>query len=200
MYPHHFTPDLLKLQADAIGIPIILKWTTGKNYTKSYIDMLRELKKQGVTGGVFGDVSVGNPDAQEHRRWVQEVCKTAGMDVYLPLWDEDRESIISEIIDSGFKPLIIAADDKDIGRNWLGKTLDQKMLTHLKLLHQNSQNGEVGLYHTFVVDGPLFKHRIELSDTEIVYRKYGLYDGKPTLSPFWYLDIKNCNLIEKPTG
>jgi uncharacterized protein (TIGR00290 family) len=199
MYPHHFTPEILKGQAEAMDLPILLNWTSGKEYTKSYKKMLKELKKKGIDGGVFGDVSRGNPDADEHRQWIDEVCHAADMEVYLPLWEEDREQIIGEMISSGFESVIIAADD-NLGEDWLGKKLDSAMLARLKTLHRNSHNGEVGLYHTLVVDGPLFKRRVHLDETEIVYRKYGLYDGKPTISPFWYFDIKSFRLIDKAKG
>jgi uncharacterized protein (TIGR00290 family) len=200
MYPHHFTPEILKGQAEAMDLPILLNWTSAKEYTKNYIKMLKELKKKGVTGGVFGDVSRGNPDADEHRQWIDEVCRAAEMEVYLPLWDEDREQIIGEMISSGFESVIIAADDNNLGEAWLGKRLDSATLARLKTLHRNSHNGEVGLYHTFVTDGPLFKRRVQLDETEVVYRKYGLYDGKPTISPFWYIDIKSFHLLNKVKG
>ena len=162
--------------------------------------MLKELKQKGITGGVFGDVSRGNPDADEHRRWIDEVCRAADMEVYLPLWDEDREHIIGEIINSGFESVIIAVDDNHLGKGWLGQKLNSETLARLKMLHHNSHNGEVGLYHTFVIDGPLFKRRVHLDETEVVYRKYGLYDGKPTVSPFWYLDIKSLHLVKPAKG
>jgi uncharacterized protein (TIGR00290 family) len=119
------------------------------------------------------------------------------MEVFLPLWDEDRESIISDLINSGFESIIVAADDTGLGKNWLGKRLDWELLSQLKQLHQNSHNGEIGLYHTLVVDGPMFEKQLELLDTTVVHRKYGLYDGKPALSPFWYLDIQSCSLAKK---
>jgi len=197
LYPHHFTPDLLKRQAEAIDIPILLNWTSGKDYTSNYIKMLKDLRSKGITGGVFGDVSLGNPDSEEHRCWVEKVCQAAGMEVFLPLWDEDRESIISDLINSGFESIIVATDDTGLGKNWLGKRLDWELLSQLKQLHQNSHNGEIGLYHTLVVDGPMFNKQLELLDTAVVHRKYGLYDGKPALSPFWYLDIQSCSLAKK---
>ncbi|XUX00039.1 MAG: ATPase [Dehalogenimonas sp.] len=123
LYPHHLTPEVIESQAKAIDVPMVLNWTTGKDYTSNYIEMLKRFKRQGIAGAVFGDVSLGNPDALEHRMWIERVCRAADLEPILPLWDEDRESILRDIIDSGFKALIIAADDSKLGRVWLGRTL-----------------------------------------------------------------------------
>ena len=186
LYPHHFTPQILKMQAEAMGIPLVQQSTTVPEYNSRFIGMLRKFKKEGITGGVFGDVSIGNKDAEEHRQWIESVCRPVDISVHLPLWDEDRESLLLDLIDSGFEAVIIAADKDRLGKNWLGRKLDRKLLYELKERHQNSGDGEVGYYHTLVVDGPIFKKKIEILDTDIVFKE-----------PFWYLDIIRCGLKDK---
>ena len=198
MYPHHLTSDVLECQAKAMDIPLTVTWTMSHEYTDNYIKMLQGFRREGITGGVFGDVSLGNADMDEHLQWVQHVCKAADMEVLLPLWDQDRTSIISELLDVGFKAMIIAADNNQLGNNWIGKIMDWEMLAELKSLHDNSPDGHVGLYHTLTVDGPLFKQQLQVLESEIIFKEYGLLDGKPTRCPFWYLDVKNCALSEKP--
>ncbi|WP_324665640.1 diphthine--ammonia ligase [Dehalococcoides mccartyi] len=198
LYPHHFTPELLISQAEAIGIPLEVTWTSGQEYTNNYIKMLKGFREEGITVAVFGDVSVGNPDALEHRMWVERVCQAAGMRVVLPLWDEDRESIIGDLIDSGFETLIVAADNTNLGKGWLGRKLDNELFEELKLLNASSPDGKVGLYHTLTVDGPIFRKKLEIADKKIIYKECGLYDGKPAVAPFWYLELEDCFLVDKP--
>ncbi|XUX00047.1 MAG: diphthine--ammonia ligase [Dehalogenimonas sp.] len=198
LYPHHLTPEVLLRQAEAIDTPLVINWTSGAEYTSNYINMLRNFRSEGISGAVFGDVSIGNPDALEHRMWIERVCQAAEMEPILPLWDEDRESILTDIIDSGFEPLIIAADDSKLGRSWLGRNLDQQLLDELKLLHASSSDGKIGLYHTLTVDGPFFKKRLEIGKRKVVFKECGLYDGKPTVAPFWYLELDEPYLVEKP--
>lgn len=186
LYPHHFTPEILKMQAEAMGIPLVQQWTTVPEYNTRFIGMIKKFKKEGINGGVFGDVSIGNKDAEEHRQWIESVCRPVDIRVHLPLWDEDRESLLLDLIDSGFEAVIIAADKDRLGKNWLGRKLDRKLLDELKERHKNSGDGEVGYYHTLVVDGPIFKKRIEILDTDIVFKE-----------PFWYLDIIRCGLKDK---
>jgi diphthine-ammonia ligase len=198
MYPHHLTPEVLERQAEAMDLPLHIEWTKSSEYTDTYIKMLKRFRKEGITGGVFGDVSLGNPDKGEHLSWVEYVCQAADMEVILPLWGEDRSSLISDLISADFKAMIIAVDNCQIDYNWIGRTMDWEMLNELRELHSNSIDGRVGLYHTLTVDGPLFKKRLEINDSELVLREYGLLNGKPIKCPFWYLDIKSCSLAEKP--
>ena len=50
----------------------------------------------------------------------------------------------------------------------------------------DKMNGEAGEYHTFVVDGPLFTQRVEILETDKVFR-----DGH------WFLEISKCDLRAK---
>jgi uncharacterized protein (TIGR00290 family) len=197
LYPHYLSLEVLKQQAEAMDIPIVLKRTTSEEYRQDYIKMLQEYKKEGIDGGIFGDVSIGNSHAAGHYQWIEDVCQEVGMEIVLPLWDQDRESILIDLISSGFKAIIIAADDRKLGRSWLGREFDLELLAKLKKLHANSKDGKVGLYHTLVLDGPLFKKRLEVVETSIVHKRYGQFKGKPTLFPFWYLDIEKSKLVEK---
>jgi uncharacterized protein (TIGR00290 family) len=130
--------------------------------------------------------------------WIERVCRAADMEPILPLWDEERESILSDLIDSGFETLIIAADDSKLGRSWLGQMLDRDRLDELKTLYSASPDGRLGLYHTLTINGPIFKQRLEFGQKEVVYRRCGLYDGKPTVAPFWYLELDKPSLTQKP--
>jgi len=184
--PHHLSHEVLTKQAEAIGIPLIQCWTTVSDYKDKFINTINDLKREGVTGGVFGDVSIGNDMAQEHRNWDESACLPLGIVPYLPLWNESREEMFENLIDLGFEAIIIAAENKRLGPDWLGRTIDRELLSELKLRHDLSPTGEVGNYHTLVVDGPIFKKRLEILDSSSV-RNNGM----------WYLDIKDTCLTDK---
>ncbi len=183
LWPHLLSPEVLRMQAQAMGIPMIQHWTTVPDYDAEYMKMLLTLKQEGITGGVFGDVSIGNGLAKKHRQWIESVCQPTGITPYLPLWDQGRESLLRDFIESGFEAIIIAADDSQLGKEWLGRKVDEELLRELKLRHELSPTGEVGYYHTFVIDGPLFKERLEVLETDVVFKE-----------AVWYLDILKCGL------
>lgn len=128
------------------------------------MEMLEELKALGITGGVFGDVSRGNPFAQAHWDRVEDFTRPVGMKAYRPLWDQDRETMIRDFIDLGFKPLVIVADNRL--PELLGRVLDHDILDDLKARYDRSKEQERIYYHTFVLDGPMFKSRLEITDSD----------------------------------
>jgi uncharacterized protein (TIGR00290 family) len=182
-------PEVLAMQAEAMGIPLVQWWSKGTEYNTEFKKMLAQFRKEGITGGVFGDVSIGNCQASEHKQWIESVCQPMGITPYLPLWDQSRESLLTDLIDSGFEIIIVAVDDECPGKSWLGQRLDKGMLAEMKVRHQLSPTGDVGYYHTFVVDGPIFKKRLEIVKSEAV-RHYDV----------WYLDILKCRLQSKASA
>ena len=186
LWPHYLTPDVLKMQAKAMDIPIVQRWTTVPDYRQEYIDMLNSLKQKGITTGIFGDVKNGNELADEHRRWVEDVCSASGIDASEPLWEKGREAILNEFIEAGFEAIIIASDKDRLGKDWLGRRLNRELIDELKARYELSPDGDVGYYHTFVVDGPLFQKRLEILEANPVLK-----------GPIWYLDILRCGLGEK---
>ena len=59
---HGTKSGVLALQAGAIGIPLIQVKTSWENYEENFKKVARELRDQGIEGGVFGDI-----DLEEHR-------------------------------------------------------------------------------------------------------------------------------------
>jgi uncharacterized protein (TIGR00290 family) len=185
LWPHHLTPEVLSLQAEAMDVPLILRRATAETYAEKYRQMLKDFRAEGLSGGVFGDVSIGNGLAEEHRRWVDDVCLPEGITPHRPLWGQGREELITDLIESGFEAIIIMADDK-LGKDFLGRKLNWDLLQELKLRYELSPTGEVGYYHTFVIDGPNFKKRLQILEADKVFA-----------NGFWFLDITRCALSLK---
>jgi len=187
---HALKPSVLEMQAQAIGIPLIKIPVTVDNYDNKFRNLIYKLKKGGIRGGVFGDVNLGNGEAKIHKQWIDSVCKPNGINSYLPLWDIGREKLIKEIIELGFDVIIIVAEKDRLGEEWLGRRLDKGLLGELKRRYELSPTGDVGYYHTFVVDGPIFKHRLEILEANSILRcdEWGSN---------CYMDIKKCQLREK---
>jgi len=170
---HRIRKDCLRGQSEAIRIPIIQRKTSWENYEREFKSAVLELKENGLEAGVFGDV-----DLQEHRDWVERVCCDAGIKPILPLWKEQREKLLEELIGVGFKAIIVATQDRFLGKRWLGRPVDLELMKQLKALDGIDLCGENGEYHTFVYDGPIFKKPVEFE----VGKKY-LKEGH------WLLEI-----------
>jgi len=54
-------------------------------------------------------------DLEEHRDWVERVCKRAGIEAVHHLWKMKREKVLDNFMDLGFKDVIVAVNEK----NWI---------------------------------------------------------------------------------
>jgi diphthine-ammonia ligase len=163
---HGIRAAVIKKQTEALGIPIMQQLTTDENYETSFVAMLKEFKREGITGGVFGDI-----DFTPHREWVENVCRQAGLTAYLPLWNESQKKLIEEFIDAGFKAVVVAVKAELLEKEVLGRILDREFLTFLTRVNKGiTPCGEDGEYHTLVVDGPIFNKRLEIVRSEKITR------------------------------
>jgi len=153
---HGVSAKLLKAQAEAMQIPIVQRKTTWKRYEEEFKKAVSDLKRKGVGAGVFGDI-----DLQEHRCWVERVCQDLGITSILPLWKEEREKLLEEFIQAGFRAKVCAINACFLDEEWLGREIDKKFIEDLKTLGNIDLCGERGEYHTFVYDGPIFKKSVK---------------------------------------
>jgi len=162
--------DTTKLQAKALGIPHIFRLTAGIK-EKELGDMKAALneaqRKYKITGVVSGAI------ASEYQRYrVETVCADLGLKSVAPLWHLDPERYLAEMIKEGFEVIITSCASAGLTPAWLGRKLDMAALQELKQVHQKfgvHMAGEGGEYESIVIDGPIFKKRIEIKDAEKVW-------------------------------
>lgn len=183
---HGTKAHLISRQAEAIGIPLA-QYTVPPDmslYEQRFKKAVSTLKRRGTGTMVFGDIHL-----QEHRDWLERVTAEVGIQAVLPLWGKAPGTCLTEFIEAGFETVVISAKASIFGKEWLGRKIDQDFLNDLKDMAQISGIdlcGEQGEYHTIVIDGPLFKKRMEVTYGERVQR-----DGH------WFLDIPRCRLRSK---
>jgi uncharacterized protein (TIGR00290 family) len=163
---HGISAAVIKKQAGALGIPIAQRPTTSDTYEAEFTKMLLDFKREGIEGGVFGDI-----DFSPHREWIERVCGGAGITFHLPLWQESQKKLMEEFIDAGFQAVVVAVKTELLGEEVLGRKVDRKFLAYLAALDKGiTLCGEAGEYHTLVIDGPLFQKRLEITESEKVTR------------------------------
>jgi uncharacterized protein (TIGR00290 family) len=174
---HGRDAELIQLQAEALGIPLVQVETTWKGYERDFKSTLLKLKPLGVKGMIFGDIYL-----QEHLDWVNRVCGEIGVEALEPLWKRDTEQLFDSFVDAGFEASIVSAKSELIGREWIGQNLGKPFAEYMR---QRGIDfcGEKGEYHTLVKHGPPFRRRLVFEETLIAAQ-----DG------YWLLDIRKCRL------
>ena len=178
---HGLSAEVLQLQSQAIGIPIVQRQATWAGYEAEFKSTLRAFKREGVGGGVFGDI-----DLDEHRQWVERVCGEVDITPHLPLWGESQNRIMRDFIGLGFEAIVVTTKADLLGEEWLGRKIDLGFLKRLDELRETNDItpcGEAGEYHTFVTDGPLFQQRVEVLETRKILRE-----------GYWFWEILKCEL------
>lgn len=179
---HWMASQWIRLQADAMEIPLLQYPTTVDNYASVFVNALHHLKNEGVSTGIFGDIDFG-----PHLEWIENICVPSGITPVLPLWNEDQNKVIKDFIELDFKAKIVATKADILGQEWLGRIVDKEFVKELRDMNTDiTPCGEAGEFHTLVVDGPLFKKRLDIVDAANVKR-----------GEHWFLDIKKVALTDK---
>ena len=174
---HGTKKELVSLQAEALEIPLLQKETTGEGYEQEFKEAVKGVLAEGVEGIVFGDIY---PHMTE---WPKKVCESLGIEAIEPLCGMSPENEFIDFVEADFEAIVIATQGDLLGQEWLGRKLDLKFYDDIKKLGNIDVCSKKGEYHTLVVNGPIFRKKIEIIDTGKVLR-----DG------YWFLDVRTGSL------
>jgi len=164
------TPNiaLTELQAEALGLPLIQKETRGEK--ESELHDLEEAIDQAVKEfGIEGVVSGAVESVYQAER-IQRICHRKDVWSFNPLWKKNQKALLEEIIYENFNAIISGVFAYPLDASWLGKRIDNEIVSRLLVLQENfglSPSGEGGEIETTVLDAPLFKKKIEILDFKV---------------------------------
>jgi len=170
--------ELTKLQANAIGLPLIQKTTKGEK--EKELDDLKEAILLAKEGYHIEGIVTGAIESVYQSTRIQRICEDLDLSCLNPLWKKDQIGLLEELVQKGFKVIISGVFAYPLDESYLGKLIDSKMVERLKLVSEKyrlSPAGEGGEFETTVLDAPFFKRRIEIMDYEISYKdNCGVFD------------------------
>ncbi len=159
---HGLIPEVLKAQAESIGLPLYTGAATWESYEGVFVKLLKEAKELGAEVLVTGDI-----DVPEHECWHERVTNSVGLGLGMPLWQKSHKEVVEEFINLGFITKIVTVNlKKGMREDDLGRVLT---LEYMKELEERGIDpcGEAGEFHTTVIGGPIFKKDLKVKHGEI---------------------------------
>ncbi|MFH1054832.1 MAG: diphthine--ammonia ligase [Candidatus Altiarchaeota archaeon] len=163
--------NLAKLQAEAIGLPLLEKTTTGvkEEELTDLEDAILEAKgKYRIEGVVTGAIA----SVYQAER-IRKLCDKLGLECINPLWGIDQVKLLHELVESEFKVIISGVFAYPFDESWLGRVIDDaaiEELVKLKAEYKINPSGEGGEIETTVLDTPFFRRRVEIQEAETSFR------------------------------
>ncbi|HEX6203550.1 MAG TPA: ATP-binding protein [Thermoanaerobaculia bacterium] len=162
---HGVRRELIEDQAAGLGIELVASYIPKRATMRQYEDVtarhLSELRRCGIRHASSGDIF------REKQRMAQ--LQRAGLTGCFPLWNRHSHGHAKELIERGFKALVVCVDAALLGAELVGRALDHDFLRDLPTgVDPCGENGE---FHTFVFDGPVFAQPIRCTPGIVVTRE-----------------------------
>jgi uncharacterized protein (TIGR00290 family) len=123
---------------------------------------MRELRRDGIEGVVFGYILEGDyQDELLHR-----VCGKAGIELILPNYGKDSTEVLRGTIGVGIEAVVTAVDPTKLSDEWLGRRIDDSFVSEILKMEGVDSCGDVGEYHSFVLDAPFFSERLVMKGAD----------------------------------
>ena len=190
---HGLRKELLIAQTNALGVTASLielpEMPSMAVYEQKMTEIVNRLKNDGFTHTAFGDIFL-----EDLRIYRENQIKKVGIQAVFPIWKRDTKELLNEFLDLGFKTIIVCADSKYFGEDFVGTVIDKNFIDNLP--EGVDPCGENGEFHTFCFDGPIFKTPIDFTIGKKIYREYDTPNTdddnsicKSDIYGVWYCDL-----------
>lgn len=166
---HGLRKELLIAQTNAINIPASLielpEMPSMEIYEQKMLETVSRLKTNGFTHSAFGDIFL-----EDLRVYRENQLAKQNINAVFPIWKRETKELLNEFLDLGFKTIIVCANSKYFGEDFVGTIIDKNFINNIpKNVDPCGENGE---FHTFCFDGPIFSKPIPFTIGKKVYREY----------------------------
>ena len=169
---HAVRLELLRRQAEAVGLPLHLielpQPCANAQYEAAMAAFIAEAKRQTVDQMAFGDLFLA--DVKEYR---EAKLSGTGINPLFPLWLTPTDALAREMIRSGLRAVVTCVDPQKLPLSFAGREFNQEFLSALP--SHVDPCGELGEFHTFAFDGPMFSKSVDIEVGEITEREGFIY-------------------------
>ncbi|MEM2166433.1 MAG: diphthine--ammonia ligase [Candidatus Bathyarchaeia archaeon] len=164
---------ITSFQAEAMELPII-QLETEDNEESELMNLSKALKLAIQRFNIEGIIT-GVVRSRYQASRIQGLCDRLKLHCFNPLWLKGPEEILGDVLREGFIAMITGVFAYPLDESFLGKIITAELAEKLLELGRKygfDAAGEGGEIETTVLDGPIFKKKIEVTDYEIFYRGY----------------------------
>jgi ABC transporter with metal-binding/Fe-S-binding domain ATP-binding protein len=169
------TPSInqTEVQAKSIGLPLIVKKTSGAKETELK-DLEAAIKRAKKEHGIQGIVTGAVESVYQASR-VQKICNNLGLECFNPLWQKDQMELLQGLLNAKFDMIVTGVFAWPLNEKWIGRKIDRKFLKEVREFQEKykiNPAGEGGEFETFVLNAPgFFKRPLKIKDKRIYGEK-----------------------------
>lgn len=156
---HSTRTELLDRQTEATGLPLhtvrVPDPCSNQQYDTAMEKAVNGAAAKGITLIAFGDLYL-----EDVRRYREQRLADTGIGTLFPLWRIPTPTLAERMFTAGIEAYISCVDLNKLPASFAGRRWSQALLKELP--PGVDPCGENGEFHTIVVDGPMFKRRIDV--------------------------------------
>jgi uncharacterized protein (TIGR00290 family) len=164
---HGVRTELLRLQADAAGLPLISVSIPAPCPNEVYEERMAAACRAAVAEG-FTHVAFGDLFLEDVRRYREERLSGSGLSPLFPLWERPTPALARDMIAGGLEARLTCVDPRAVPAALAGRRFDASLLADLPPTADPC--GERGEFHTCVTAGPMFSRPVPVVPGVIVER------------------------------
>ena len=164
------TPSIsqVKKQVEIMNYQLIIQNTKGEK-EKELIDLKKAINNAKNIYGAEAVVTGAVESAYQASR-VQSICNKLCLECFNPLWQKDQVELLYDLIKNNFEIIITGVFAYPLNESWLGKKINSEFVKRVIKLNEEYQinpAGEGGEFESFVLNCPLFKHKLNVINKKI---------------------------------
>lgn len=161
MLYHTHNLEYVEAIADSLDVEWLTRTATKNEETTALSEALRRVEADAVVTGAIS--------SNYQKRRFEEAARHRGLKTVTPLWGMSANQVFSEMFHRRMKVIVDAVAAYGLDEEWLGKELTCENTEHLLMLSEKCRFnplGEGGDFDTFVLDAPLYRKRLVITDAE----------------------------------
>jgi len=164
---HATRMDLLKLQADAVDLPLQIinlpDLCTNEECDAIMSDFVTKSVSKGIECMAYGDLFL-----EDIRHYRENQLRGTGIEPLFPLWGIPTKAFAEQMLTAGLEAYVSSVDLKKLPARFAGRQWTRDLVAEFP--ENTDPCGENGEIHTVVVGGPMFRETIPVRIGETVER------------------------------